>query len=137
MMLLSKYTLVAVATELASLSLLDGSTSEVKLLGYFALHSVASAIVTLLAWMLLPGHLKTPRWAVLALLFSFDFFIPFLGVVGMVVVLHVAQRFPSVVRAERYAEIEEPKFMPTKKKSANKATCAQATPGAYCATRYN
>ncbi len=115
MMLLSKYTMVAVAAELASLSLLDGSNSEVKLLGYFALHSVASAIVTLLAWMLLPGHLKTPRWAVLALLFSFDFFIPFLGVVSMVVVLHVAQRFPSVVRAERYVEIKEPKFYANEK----------------------
>lgn len=115
MMVIWKQTMVALATEIASLSLLDGGNSSERLAAYFALHAVASAMITLLAWMLLPAHLKKPRWAVLALLFSFDFFIPGLGVVCMVVVLHVATRYPSVVRSERYVEIEEPKFYANEK----------------------
>jgi polysaccharide biosynthesis protein PelE len=106
---------VAIATEMASLSLLDGGNSSARLLSYFALHGLASVMVTVLAWLLLPAHLKTPRWAVLALLFSFDFFIPGLGVISMVVVLHVATRFPSAIRAERYAEIVEPVFLSSEK----------------------
>jgi polysaccharide biosynthesis protein PelE len=105
-----KIGLLAISTELASVSLLTQGHDSLSLLAYFALHAVASALVTAIAWLLLPSKLRTPRWAVLALLFSFDFFIPVLGVVSMVVVIQLATRFPSAVLTERYTEINEPKF---------------------------
>lgn len=107
--------LVAIVTEVASLSLLDGSGTTGRLVAYFALHAVASALVTSLAWQMLPGHLKGPRWAVLGLLFSFDFFIPALGVVAMMIVMYIAMRYPSVMRVERYVEIAEPVFLSSEK----------------------
>jgi polysaccharide biosynthesis protein PelE len=115
MIALWKQSVLALSTEIASLSLLDGTTSASKLLAYFALHAVASSLVTAMAWVLLPAHLKKPRWAVLALLFSFDFFIPGLGVLAMLIVLHIATRFPSVVRTERYVDIAEPVFTSSEK----------------------
>ena len=116
-----KHASLAITTEIASLSLLDGTHSSEKLLAYFLLHSVAAALVTALAWMLLPSRLRKPRWAVLGLLFTFDFFIPGLGVVAMVAVIHIALRFPSVVQHERFTEVSEPVFMSSEKENRGQA----------------
>ncbi len=112
---------LAISTEIASLSLLDSSNSTERLLGYFLLHAVSAALVTSLAWMLLPSRLRKPRWAVLSLLFTFDFFIPGLGVVAMLAVIHVALRFPSVVQHERFTEVSEPVFMSSEKEKRGQA----------------
>lgn len=115
MMGLWPQSMLAFFLEMASLSLLNNSSDSSQLAAYFALHALASALVAALGWVLLPMHLKNPRWAVLALLFSFDFFIPGLGVVSMLIALHVATRFPSIVRTERYVEIAEPVFQASEK----------------------
>ncbi len=107
--------ILAFFLEIASLSFLGSSADSSQLAAYFALHAIASVWVSVLGWLLLPSHLKRPRWAVLALLFSFDFFIPGLGVLAMLVALHVATRFPSIVRTERYVEIAEIVFQSSEK----------------------
>ncbi len=110
MMAVGKQLVIAVSTELAAFSLLGSSHESGVLLAYFGLHAIASLLVSGIAWRLLPAHLRQPWWSVLALLFSFAFFIPGLGVISMVLVIHVARRYPSVVGVERYVEIKEPQF---------------------------
>lgn len=110
-----KQSMLALSAEAASLALLSQTTSASSLVAYFIVHAIASAAVTIMAWVLVPAHLKRPRWGVLALLFSFDFFIPGLGVLAMLIVLHVATRFPSVVGTERYVDIAEPVFVSSEK----------------------
>jgi polysaccharide biosynthesis protein PelE len=110
MMAVGKQLLVAIGTEMAAFALLGNSHASGVLLAYFGLHAMASVLVSSIAWRLLPVHLRQPWWSVLALLFSFAFFIPGLGVISMVLVIHVALRYPSVVGAEQYVEIKEPQF---------------------------
>ncbi len=120
-MIFWKHALIAISTELASLSLLTGSTSEAALLAYFSLHGVAAALSASLAWMLLPNHLRKPAWAVFTLLYSFGFFIPGLGVIATVVVFQVAMRFPKAVRPEHYTEIVEPQFVANEKEKRDQS----------------
>jgi polysaccharide biosynthesis protein PelE len=101
MIAIGKQLLVAITTELAAVTLLGNSRDALILVAYFSLHAVASVLVAGIAWGLLPAYLRKPWWSVLALLFSFAFFIPGLGVVSMVLVIHVARRYPSVVGALR------------------------------------
>ncbi len=105
----------ALGTELSALALLDRSTSDWRLLGYFALQALASAITTGLVWVLLPKRLKKEPWGVLGLIFSFGFFIPGLGVLSILVVLHVAIRYPKAISTDRYVEINPPKYMASEK----------------------
>lgn len=107
--------LLALATEIASISLLDRSASDLRLASFFALHAVAAALASSLAWRVLPEHLRVPRLPILGLLFSVGFFIPGLGVVATVAVINVATRFPKAVTSERYVEISEPEFITTEK----------------------
>lgn len=105
-----KHALLAVSTELASLALLDRSGSEAMLAAYFGLHALASALASALAWRLLPQAYRQPRVVSFALLFCFGFFIPGLGVAALVLTVQVAQRFPKVLRTERYVQIVMPEF---------------------------
>jgi tetratricopeptide (TPR) repeat protein len=105
-----KYAALATGTELASLALLDRGTSELVLAGYFALHAVASALSAGLAWKLLPEGYRRPRVPTFALLFCFGFFIPGLGVVATVLTVQIAQRFPRMLRTERYVQVQMPEF---------------------------
>jgi len=81
------------------------------LLVYFALHGAASAM---LAWMLvglLPRHYQTPRWPVHALLFSFAFFIPLLGVVGMLVTLLIVVLRPKRAQDQPFEQVTPPEYV--------------------------
>jgi polysaccharide biosynthesis protein PelE len=116
-MTLWKQGATAIATELAALSLLDKTVSDERLLAYFGLHAIAAAVATGMGWLLMPASLRSAPKSALALLYSFAFFIPGAGVIATVVVIHVAARFPKVVRAERFMEIVPPKFMTTEKET--------------------
>lgn len=118
MIALWKQAVMAVTTELASLSMLDGSSSSLVLLAYFTLHAVASGLTTSLAYFFLPEQWRTPRAGVLALLYGFAFFIPGLGIIATVLVIQVAMRFPRAISTERYTPIEETRYSPTEKESA-------------------
>ncbi len=111
----------AFSTEIAALSLLDRSGSELRLLSYFTLHALAAAITTAVAWLLLPSRLKQQPWQAQALIFSFGFFIPGLGIVAVLAVVHIAIRFPKAISTDRYVEIEPPKFMATEKEARVKS----------------
>lgn len=106
---------LALATEVASLSLLDQSASDIRLIAFFSLHAVASGLITLSAYGLMPMAMRQPRGAVMGLLYGFAFFIPGLGLLCMVVVMQIAKRWSKVLTAERYAEIKAAEFHSTEK----------------------
>jgi hypothetical protein len=100
----------AVSLETAALSMLSSAPTLLHLASYFSLHAVASTVVTWLAWVLLPSHFKKPFIPTCALLWAFAFFIPVLGVAAILVVVQVAQRFPRILRIERYVTVRMPEF---------------------------
>ena len=100
----------AVSMETAALSMLSSTPTLLHLASYFSLHAVASTLVTWLAWVLLPSNFKKPFLPVCALLWAFAFFIPVLGVAAILVVVQIAQRFPRILRTERYVTVRMPEF---------------------------
>ena len=100
----------AVSMETAALSMLTSTPTLLNLASYFSLHAVASTLVTWLAWVLLPSNFKKPFLPVCALLWAFAFFIPVLGVAAILVVVQIAQRFPRILRTERYVTVRMPEF---------------------------
>ena len=102
--------LAAVSLETTALSMLDSTPTLLHLASYFSLHAVASAVVTWLAWVLLPDNYKKPFVPACALLWAFAFFIPVLGVAAILIVVQVAKRFPRILRTERYVTVRMPEF---------------------------
>ena len=84
----AKLGMLAVSLETAALALLlMSSHSTAVLFQYFALHALASAAITPVAWAVLPTSYKQPRLWVMLLLFSLSFFIPFIGLFGFATAL--------------------------------------------------
>ena len=102
--------LAAVSLETTALSMLDSTTTLLHLASYFSVHAVASAMVTWLAWVLLPDNYKKPFVPACALLWAFAFFIPVLGIAAILIVVQVAKRFPRILRTERYVTVRMPEF---------------------------
>ncbi len=100
----------ATALEASALSLLNRTDSLADLMGYFALHALASTLVAVLAWALLPGNYKKPFVPACALLWAFAFFIPGLGVAAILVVVQIARLFPRILRTSRFAAVRMPEF---------------------------
>ena len=100
----------ATALEASALSLLTRSVSVADLAGYFVLHALASTLVALLAWALLPGNYKKPFVPACALLWAFAFFIPGLGVAAILVVVQIARLFPRILRTSRFTAVRMPEF---------------------------
>ncbi len=100
----------AAALEGAALSMLNRTGSLADLAGYFALHALASTLVAVLAWALLPANYKQPYAPACALLWAFAFFIPGLGVAAILVVVQIARLFPRILRTSRFAMVRMPEF---------------------------
>ena len=101
---------LVLGAEISALVMLSRSNASDSLMVYFALHALASGGAAWLAWSLLPLHYKQPVHATFALLYGLAFFIPVLGVVATVVAVQVAQRFPKILRTERYVTVTMPEF---------------------------
>lgn len=113
-----KLVTTAVVLETTSLAtvVLQGNSAGV-LLVFLLQHAAASALLALFVWRLLPEKFRLPRVPIIALLFNFSFFIPVLGLIGMLtaavisgfnrrVFLH--QPFASVVLPEFVLSLREP-----------------------------
>ena len=66
----------------------------VILSGYLLLHAGASALVALACAQLFPAPYRKPRHLVLALLFGFNFFVPIVGLVILLVAVVAGSLFP-------------------------------------------
>jgi len=102
---------------LLSISLMTEG-SDWALLIFLLQHAGASALLALFVWRFLPGKYRHPRLRVLALLFNFSFFIPVLGLLGMLAAVFlsaywrrrsmVAQPFARLILPEFVLSLREP-----------------------------
>jgi hypothetical protein len=81
-----------------------------NLIGFMAVHGIASLCLSAFVAAALPPHLRKPVPPVIVLLFGFSFFIPVLGLVGQIVALLVAKFLPRVVPELPYAEMPPIEF---------------------------
>lgn len=99
---MTRYLLIALALVLEAAGL--GAVAHFGGSGWLSplfllLHAMASILLALLAWHFLAAGFREPRWAVTLLLFNFAFFIPLLGIVGMLAAVVLASlRRREVVR---------------------------------------
>ena len=111
----------ATSLEVAALSMLTNTPTLAHLAGYFALHAMASTVVALLAWVLLPTKYKRPVAPTYALLWTFSFFIPALGVTALLLVVQIARQFPRILRTERYVTILMPEFSGVQREATHRS----------------
>jgi hypothetical protein len=117
---------LALVAELASLTLLDTQLVvaglEVDSLGaYFALHALGAAASAWLAWSLLPPQYRAPARPAGALLYCFAFFIPVLGVLATVLAVQIAQRYPKILRTDRYVAVHMPEFSEVQREATERS----------------
>jgi hypothetical protein len=88
---------------------LSGSSTG-ALLVFLALHAAASALLALMLLPLLPARLRTPRTAVLALLFALAFFMPGLGAIALLLAVLAMRLAPVQVPVETFRLAAPPQF---------------------------
>lgn len=104
--------LLALALEAgAALLLWTGERDVLQLGAYLAVHALACAVLALALLPLLPGRLRQPPLAVLALLFSLAFFIPFLGLVALLLAVVVMRMRPVRERDTHFRLAAPPEFL--------------------------
>jgi len=85
--------------------------NPVKLIGFLGMHGIASILIGIVLAAALPPAMRERRMlAVTTLLFGFSFFIPILGLIGMVVGAFVSKFLPRLVPELPYAEIPPIEF---------------------------
>ncbi len=104
--------LLALALEAgAALLLWTGERDVLQLGAYLAVHALACAVLALALLPLLPGRLRQPPLAVLALLFSLAFFIPFLGLVALLLAVVMMRMLPVRERDTHFRLAAPPEFL--------------------------
>ena len=78
---------------------------------YFVLHAAASLTLALLLQRTLPERYRLPEWPVFGLLFSFAFFIPLLGIAGMLVALLITALRPRSAADRPFEKVSTPEFV--------------------------
>jgi hypothetical protein len=90
---------------------LDVPQGTADVLMFLALHAGASALLALFALPALPDKYRRPRRPVLAYLFSFCFFIPMFGLLGLMVAVFVSVLRPRLVPQVPFADVSPPEFV--------------------------
>ncbi|MCB1660108.1 MAG: hypothetical protein KDI39_17950 [Pseudomonadales bacterium] len=107
----AKLGITAVTLETSAIALLLlSSNSNLLIYQYFALHTLACAAITPVAWMLLPQDYKQPRLWVMLLLFNLSFFIPVIGLFGFAIGSLIASRLPYFRPNYRFAAVTSPQY---------------------------
>jgi hypothetical protein len=136
---------VALGLEVAGLwMLLAYHSHSLVLLGYFTAHLGASALAALVLTRVLPGHIGTnartqPAWA-LGYLFVMCFFIPVIGVFGLLTAAQIGRFKRKPGHSEAFRTLEEPEFAPVSTevrqiKGKAQARAQLSNPGASVETR--
>lgn len=88
------------------------SSSQAQFAAYLAVHSVASLIVATLLLPLVPRAQRTRPLAAFALLFSISFFIPVIGVFGLLGTVLVGRTVPARTRLVSFDMHQAPTYDP-------------------------
>jgi tetratricopeptide (TPR) repeat protein len=104
--------LLALALEIGAAVLLWTGERDVLQLGaYVTAHALACAVLAVTLFPLLPARLRQPPLAVLGLLFSVAFFIPFLGLVALLLAVIVMHLLPARVVDNHFRLAAPPEFL--------------------------
>lgn len=104
--------LVALALEVgAALLLWSGERDVLRLGAYVGTHALACAVLAVTLYPLLPARLRQPPLAVLALLFSLAFFIPFLGLLALLLAVVVMRLLPVREHDTHFRLASPPEFL--------------------------
>ena len=86
------------------------ATNPNALIGFLVVHGVASLCLAAFVTATMPPELRKPPIGVITLLFAFSFFVPLLGLIGMIIGVMVARFLPRQVPELPYAEIPPIEF---------------------------
>ncbi len=102
----------ALGADLSSLSqaMLNGRSDEALAL-FLIVHAAACGALTVLVWHRMPQKFRQPRAPVMLLLFNFCFFVPVLGLPGLLAATFVANFRRRPVAAPAFAALTVPEFV--------------------------
>lgn len=111
-MLNVKLAALALSLESSALATLfaDAPNQQILLL-FLLIHAGASACLALFAWALMPARYKKPRKWALLFLFSFSFFIPIMGLVGLFVGILVTAYLPRIRSEQLFETVAIPEYV--------------------------
>lgn len=95
----------------AALLLWSGERDVLRLGAFLGAHALACAVLAATLWPLLPGRLRQPPLAVLGLLFSLAFFIPFLGLLALLLAVVVMRLLPAQEVDNHFRLAAPPEFL--------------------------
>jgi polysaccharide biosynthesis protein PelE len=108
-----KLLLISLTLETSGVAALLAKLSSWQALALFVpAHAGASAALALAAWLLLPRSYRSPKRWTIAFMFSFSFFVPVLGAVGLATGVVGMLYFKKRVRADAYDDVDLPRFDP-------------------------
>lgn len=103
----------ALLVELAAMvTLLAGQVGLPYFLIYLAIHGFAAALMATGVWLLFPRGFRNPRKLSWLLTFSLSFFVPVLGLVGIIGGVLVGYMLPAPRGPETFVEVPSPAFTP-------------------------
>lgn len=106
-----KFGTAALALETSGLAVMLSGDSDWTLFMFMLLHAGASVFLALLVWFFLPEKFRYPRILVLVLIFNFSFFIPFLGLLGMMGAVFLSSYWRREVIPQPFATLAMPEFV--------------------------
>ena len=108
-----KLLIYAVTAEIASVMLLLSKQADLSIfLLYLLSHGLASALLSVVAWSLLPSRFRTPKILSWVLIFSFAFFIPAMGLVTILGGVALGIWLPALFREKPFGLVDQPYFTP-------------------------
>ena len=108
----AKLATFALSLEASALATLFTDAPNQQILLWFLLvHAGASACLALFAWALMPAPYQQPRKWALLFLFSFSFFIPIMGLIGLFVGMLVAAYLPRIRHEQSFETVAIPEYV--------------------------
>ena len=95
-----------------AVAFMDASSGKILLMFLF-MHATASLLLAQFVVNVLPEKYRQPRIPILALLFNFSFFIPLLGLIGMLTAVVVAGYRRHIVGTQPFTNLVLPEFVLT------------------------
>ena len=95
-----------------AVAFMDASSGKILLMFLF-MHATASLLLAQFVVNVLPEKYRQPRLPILALLFNFSFFIPLLGLIGMLTAVVVAGYRRHIVVTQPFTNLVLPEFVLT------------------------
>lgn len=101
----------AILLEISAVAALFQSGKELTLLlGFLLLHGLASLVLALSVRYYLPKYYRIPRHLALWLLFNFSFFIPVLGLIGLMLAVLMSVYWPHLAAYRPFGNVSLPEF---------------------------